>query len=214
MLRRAEIARRRYVLDLGCGSGAVTGELVRRCGGRVVAMDCHRPALANQAALPTGARLVCGDAGKLPFGPATFDLVFAQFTLLWLDAAAALDEIRRVLQPGGVLAAIEPDYGGMIEHPPEIATRDLWLAGLSRAGADPLLGRKLPGLLAAAGFRARIDLLDHLAAPSPARFDLLGELPLSESERTHLAEIASADARLDDPAKVAHLPMLLVTAVR
>ncbi len=61
--------------------------------------------------------------------------------------ASAIKEIYRVLQPKGMLVAIEPDYGGMIEYPPEIATGDLWIAALSRAGADPCIGRKLPSIL-------------------------------------------------------------------
>ena len=39
LLRRVAVARRRSVLDLGGGYGAVTGELVRRAGGTVVALD-------------------------------------------------------------------------------------------------------------------------------------------------------------------------------
>ena len=46
LLRRAEIARRRRVLDLACGPGTVVEELVQRSGGSVVALDCSRTALA------------------------------------------------------------------------------------------------------------------------------------------------------------------------
>jgi len=212
LLRKAEIARRRCVLDLACGRGAVTEELVRRCGGRVVALDCRRDVLEAHPPQFSGSTTVCGNAEALPFDASAFDLVFCQFALLWLDVSAAAREIRRVLAPGGVLVAIEPDYGGMIEHPPEIATRDLWLAALRRAGANPCVGRTLPATLTAAGFEVHVDLLDRLAPPSPLRFDLLDGLPLNETERALLQRAGEIDASMADSPRVAHLPMFLITA--
>lgn len=216
LLRRIAIAHRQRVLDLGAGRGAVTGELVRRAGGPVVALD--RRVSALREAVPTGAHCTGGDARQLPFADATFDLIFSQLTLLWISPlVSALDELARVLSPGGALVAIEPDYGGMIEHPPEIATRSLWLAALRRAGADPLVARKLPRLLADRGFSMRVDLFDRLAPPDPARFDLLRGLPLTEDERARLAKIeAASESRQPsgaaDWSKVAHLPFFLITA--
>ena len=119
----------------------------RRSGGEVVALDCRQNVLASDPQSFAGADRVCGDALRLPFADGTFDLVFCQFTFLWIDARSAVKEIHRVLQPEGVLVAIEPDYGGMMEYPPEIAARDLWITALNRAGADPCIGRKLPGML-------------------------------------------------------------------
>jgi SAM-dependent methyltransferase len=214
LLRRVQIARRRRVLDLACGSGAVTAELVRRCGGRVVVLDRSRRALASGDTGFAGALRVRGDAVRLPFARGSFDLVFCQFALMWLDAVAAVREIGRVLKPGGVLVAVEADYAAMIEHPAELATAGLWLAALSRAGADPRTGRKLPGLLAAGGFRVRVDLLDRLVGPSRERFDLLRELPLTEGELQALRRIEAADAACDDAGRVVHLPMFLVTALK
>ena len=212
LLRRAAVARRHNILDLACGRGAVTDELVRRGGGAVVALDCSQNALAEGSSHFAGAAVVCGNAEQLPLADGAFDLVFCQFALLWLDAPATVREIHRVLAPGGVLAAIEPDYGGLIEHPPEIVTRDLWLAGLARAGADPCVGRKLPGILAAAGFHVHVDLLDRLMPPSPLRFDLLGGLPLNDDEDRRLQQAVQADALLTDSSRAVHLPMFLILA--
>jgi hypothetical protein len=139
--------------------------------------------------------------------------VFCQLALLWMPLEATLAEVRRVLQPGGVLLAIEPDYGGMIEHPPELGTRELWIAGLQRAGADPLVGRKLPGLLAGHGFAVRVELMSELAPPAPQRFDLLHGLPLTNGERRQVDAIQRISAGLASPGQqVAHLPFMLVTA--
>ena len=212
LFRGVHVARRRRVLDLACGHGAVTGELVRRCGGLVVALDRDDQALVENCQPFAGAARVRGDAAGLPFADDSFDMVFCQLALMWLDAPSVLREIRRVLQSGGVLVAVEPDYGGMIEHPPELATREIWLAALSRAGADPQMGRKLPGLLAAAGFEVRVDLLDRLGPPSRTRFDLLRGLPLSPQEQETLRRIEDSEAARTDPGLVVHLPMFLITA--
>jgi SAM-dependent methyltransferase len=209
LLRQADIARRRSVLDLACGYGAVTDELAERCNGRVVALDCRKDALIKPI---VGVHALCGDAEKLPFADGVFDLIFCQFALLWLDASAAVREIRRVLMPGGVLAAIEPDYGGLVEHPSSICTRELWLSALDRAGADPYIGRKLPGILEAEGFCIEVGLLDRLMPPDPLRFELLEGLPLTAAERDQLNRIKRSDAELDDSTRVAHLPMFLILA--
>ncbi len=216
LLRQIAVARRRRVLDLGAGYGATTVELVRRAGGAVTALDRAIAALRAGKTAFAGAGRVGGDAARLPFATGAFDLVFTQLTLLWTNPVEpVLDEIRRVLAPGGALAALEPDYGGMIEYPPEIAARDLWCAALSRAGADPLIGRRLPGLLAARGFAVSVGLFDTLAEPSPLRFDFLRDLPLTDEETVTLQR-AEQVARQDGShgQHVAHLPFFLVTAIR
>lgn len=212
LLRRIEIARRRRVLDLACGCGSVTGELAERSGGLVVAVDRSFPALSEEPTAFEGASRIVADATRLPFGDGTFDLIFCQFALLWIDPGAAVREIHRVLQPGGVLVALEPDFGGLIEHPSEIAAREIWLSALARAGGDPQIGRKLPGLLSAVGLEVRADLLDRLEPPSPERFRLLGELPLEPHEASALERIKAADRAA--AVRVAHLPVFLIAATR
>ena len=214
LFRRIQIAHCRSVLDLGCGWQTVTPELVRRSGGMVVAADCARQAFDAISAEQPSCQRVCCDATRLPFRPESFDLVFCQFALLWFGSDAAIGEIRRVLCQSGILIAIEPDYGGLIESPNEIATSELWEAALRRAGAEPRIGRHLPGMLAEAGFRVRVDLLDRLTTPSPLRFDLLRGLPLTDAETTQLNQVVAADAECPPLQRVAHLPTFLVIASR
>lgn len=213
LLRRIAIARRHSVLDLGTGYGAVVPELVRRSGGSVHALDHALDALRSQAF--TGAQRVCGDATRLPYADASFDLVYCQCALMWMPEST-LDEVARVLQVQGVLVAFEPDYGGMIEHPQAIATRDIWIAALSRTGADPLIGRKLPSRLAALRFDVRVDLLPQIAPPSPMRFDLLRGLPLTGDERVALQSVEAEISSSHDQEwqHIAHLPFVLITAAR
>lgn len=215
LLRRCQIATRRRILDLGCGYGAATPELVRRGGGEVIALDREHGALAAGPEAFRSSIRICGDAVRLPFADACLDLVFSQFALLWMDLAEATREVGRVLRPGGVLAAIEPDYGGMIEFPESIRTQALWIAALRRAGADPLVGRKLPATLAARGFVVRTELVPEIDPSEPTGAELLAGLPLLDDERAELRRIADAVNELRAPwARIVHLPVLLLTATK
>ena len=217
LLRRADNAHRRRVLDLGAGYGAVTGELVRRSsGGRrdalVLALDISLQSLCEGNGFGDAARLNA-DSAWLPIHSGSIDLVFCQCSLLWMaPLERCLDEIRRILQPGGALLAIEPDYGGLIEYPAESAARDLWLAALRRSGAEPHVGRRLPGLLEARGFEVKVDLLDRLEAANCARFDFLRGLPLTTEESGKLDEIENQAGSQSGWQQIAHLPFFLITA--
>lgn len=211
LFQRVDLARRRAVLDLGCGYGVVTQELVLP-GRRVVALD-HNGAALGSSLLGPAAGPTCADGTRLPFADGSFDLVFSQLALLWMPLEATVAEVRRVLQPGGVLVAIEPDYGGMIEYPPKVATRDLWIASLQRAGADPYVGRKLPGLLAHHGFAVSVELMSTVTPPAAERFDLLRDLSLSDAERKALQDAQRRAGGLSGPwEQIAHLPFMLISA--
>jgi len=221
LLRYIGIARRKRVLDLGAGYGTVTGELRRRASGPVIALDRAVSALRTGLLLTSPEnggikKSVGGNATRLPFVAHSFEVVFSQLTLLWLSPLdVALDEIVRVLAPNGVLVALEPDYAGMIESPPTIATHDLWLTGLRRAGAEPNIGRILPEKLSTRGLNVRVTLLDTLVPPDPARFELLRGLSLTVEEQAQLRDIETASAKLTPPwQQIAHLPFFLIIATR
>lgn len=101
------------VLDLCCGTGDQSRALARR-GARVVGADFCLPMLAMaRGKLPASPglapRLASADALALPFASNRFDAATVSFGLRNVaDLKTALDEIRRVLKPGGRLAVLEP----------------------------------------------------------------------------------------------------------
>jgi SAM-dependent methyltransferase len=110
------------LLDLGCGFGRHAFEGLRR-GGRVVACDLAVKELTEVRALframtdagevpPTGmATATSGDATQLPFPDATFDRIIASEVLEHIpNDLAALDELVRVLRPGGRIAVTVPAW--------------------------------------------------------------------------------------------------------
>lgn len=220
LLRRADIANRRRIVELGAGWGDVAEELLRRSCGWVIALDWQPAQPAGDAGsfqLPSAAdrsvHWLQAAAEELPLPDASCDLVFAQCVCLWIKRLAdAVAEAARVLEPGGVFAAIEPDYGGLMAHPEEAGLPTVWIDALSRAGADPFVGRRLPAALQAAGLEAEVLFLDRLEAPQAARFDLLEELPLTDQDRRQLARARSASA--SSPPPVVHLPFWLVLGTK
>ena len=212
ILRNAEIAKRKQVLDLGAGYGFVIPELRRRCAGKVFALDRSLQALSSFIA---NVPVACGDATRLPFLHRTFDLVFSQNVLLWTQRITeVIGEVRRILVSGGSWVLLEPDYGGLVEYPPEIETMHLWLSALHRSGADPFVGRKLPPMLDAAGFMVRVELLPRLYASRPERFEFLAGLPLTSQERKALEEVKRISEEINPAQQVAHLPYFLIIADR
>jgi len=213
-LRRAAIGLRERVLDAGSGHGVVAGELLRRCRGDLTCLDLDPAALAGPE-YPAEAMRVAGDCRALPFADGTFDLVFHQNVLMWVpELAGALGEAARVLEPGGAVVAIEPDYGGMMEEP-ELGLRELWLEGLRAAGADPMAGRKLPGRCEAAGLEVWVELSHLPRAARAEAVELLGDLPLGEEDSAR-AERAAERLRsmTGEWSAFVHVPYFLVVATR
>jgi malonyl-CoA O-methyltransferase len=110
LLSRVELLRAppRAILDLGAGTGLAAIELKRRFRrASVTAADIAQPMLElarRRSRFWRPIRCVEADARQLPFGDASFDLVFSNLMLQWLlPPDAALAEMRRVLRPGGLL---------------------------------------------------------------------------------------------------------------
>ncbi len=96
------------VLDLGCGTGFFLAELEERCPG-AVGLDISFEMLQVSDQYVPGARVVTGDAERLPFKPRSFDVVFCKGSLHHTrDHVGFLSNCREALDRGGVLIMSEP----------------------------------------------------------------------------------------------------------
>lgn len=102
------------VLDVGCGPGALTGELVRRLGpSGVTAVDPSTPFVVAARARHPGVSVHQAAAERMPFSDRSFDATLAQLVVHFMsDPVAGLAEMTRVTRPGGVVAACVWDHGG------------------------------------------------------------------------------------------------------
>ena len=95
------------VLDLGCGDGRLSGEIDAT---ELTAADVSATALERaRRRLPVARIVELEPDAPLPFDDGAFDLVLCAETIEHVrDVQLLLSEVRRVLRPGGVLAATTP----------------------------------------------------------------------------------------------------------
>jgi SAM-dependent methyltransferase len=169
------------LLDIGCGDGAYT---VRLAGGfsSVDAIDVQDGPLAlfraRIAGTPAAGHITMGEmsAAKLDFPDDTFDVVTAIEVLEHVEELdQALEEIRRVLKPGGRFAFSTPNrwfpfethgfiYRGR-RYPPARAPFLTWIVPLHRRLADArtFTATELRRRLTAAGLR--VGSVDYIMPP-------------------------------------------------
>jgi SAM-dependent methyltransferase len=149
------------LLEVGCGSGAVSRWLAERTGGAnpIVAVDSSRFMLSEASLLSEQAGFTQitfeeGDAHALPFADSSFDGTISITMLEEVDADLALAEMARVTRPGGQVAVvvraldISPIVGADLPESILVkARRGLSAAGVGPAGcADASLYRRMAGV--------------------------------------------------------------------
>ncbi len=151
------------VCDVGCGTGNLSAELLRRRSGcRVTGVD-PSPAFVEAARTRLGGpagRFVTGSADALPLDDGEVDAALALLVLNFVpDPDAAVREMRRVTRPGGVVAAAVWDYASGMEM-----LRVFWDAAAAvRDGAveeapdRPAASGGLDALLGRAGLEDVVD---------------------------------------------------------
>lgn len=110
----AEVRAGQRVVDVGCGPGALTAELVGRLGADSVTAIDPQPSFvtAVQNRCP-GVDVRAGVAEALPFDDSAFDVALAQLVVHFMnDPVAGLREMGRVAKPGGIVAACVWDHSG------------------------------------------------------------------------------------------------------
>ena len=152
------------ILDVGCGSGMVTRDIISLTKGQVVGIDGSREMIKVARIVLeeySNIDLIVGDAHAIPFCDNTFDVTTCNLLLMWSrDPQRVVNEMARVTKKGGVvLASLEPDYGGKL-HWPENPKVEPVFAGeaIKRRGGDPYIGRKLRMFFVRAGLETEIGI--------------------------------------------------------
>jgi ubiquinone/menaquinone biosynthesis C-methylase UbiE len=193
------------VADLGCGPYGILDLLSAAVspGGRVLGLDADPGHVAMARAQAeadglAGVEVMTGDARHTGLPPGGFDLVHARTLLVTIpEPEQVLAEMVRLARPGGWVASQEPDLGCSVCHPPLPAWDRLWelfLAGFTRAGADPYTGRRLTEMYRQAGLED-IGVQVH-AGSYPAGHSRRTVIPdLVRSLRPMIGERGLADER-------------------
>jgi ubiquinone/menaquinone biosynthesis C-methylase UbiE len=149
------------LLDVGCGPGTITADLAGRLApGRVCGIDPSADVVAAAEREHAGIEFATGDVYTMAFDDASWDIVHAHQVLQHLpDPVTALKEMRRVVRPGGIVAARDSDYAAFTWHPADDRLAR-WLAlyhDIARSnGGEPDAGRYLLSWAKQAGF-TRVD---------------------------------------------------------
>lgn len=155
------------VLDIGCGPGRQTLVVARVTGGRVDALDAHRPyldrleATIGQAGL--GRRVTVHEASMFDlddFAPESYDLIWSEGAIYIIGFADGLRRWRKWLKPGGVIAV----------------TECTWLTDTPPAAAAAFWNENYPDMGTVATNRARAErqgyqVVDTFTLPAAAWWD-------------------------------------------
>ena len=149
------------VLDVGCGSGAVTRTLAQKVspGGRAIGVDASSALLkvarelAENVGLGDAIEFKQGDCRALPFSDGSFDVVVAATTLSHVsDVECALGEMVRVARPGGRIGVFDVDGDlTLFAHPDRELTRRIVSAYSDQGWVNSWVMRNLPSRLASLG---------------------------------------------------------------
>jgi SAM-dependent methyltransferase len=169
------------VLDVGCGSGAITAGIAEAVGPRgfVVGVDRDEANLElarrEHPAVPN-LRLELGDATSLTFH-AQFDIVTAARTLQWIsEPGLAILKMKEALKPSGMLVVLDYNLTANEWAPdPPNAFRDFYAAFLAWRKAnlwDNEMADHLPGLFQSAGLiEVESHVQDEVAERGSPHFD-------------------------------------------
>ena len=168
-------AARGHVLEIGVGSGMnlpIYGSAVDRVCGIDPSPELLDRARERVAAARVPVSLARAAAEQLPFRDAAFDTLVMTWTLCSIpNPSAALNEMRRVLKPGGRLLFVEH---GLAPEPAIIRWQHRLTPCWRRIGGGCHLDRKMDDLIRNAGFR--VDALEtgYMKGPKPWTFMYVG----------------------------------------
>ncbi len=167
-----QIDRGKYVLDVGCGSGATAVYLAQTKGCRVMGVDIL-PRMVDRAQELAKRKGVAGltdfrvaDAQDLPFPDGTFEAVITEsVTAFPEDKRKAVKEYARVLKPTGWVGLNESTWL-KAPPPPEIIE---WASQEIGASVTPLTQEEWTELLRNAGFKDLVVEIQEINVQEEAR---------------------------------------------
>lgn len=109
-----------HILDLGCGPGVQTVDLLELCAGTVLALDVlplmlqRTTANAGRAGVVDRLEVLQQDMADMAFAPASFDVIWSEGAIYNLGFETGLNKVRALVRPGGYVAVsevvwLEPD---------------------------------------------------------------------------------------------------------
>jgi ubiquinone/menaquinone biosynthesis C-methylase UbiE len=183
------------ILDIGCGLGHGTRELARRVGssGSVYGIDKSDALIAEAQRRiedqPLSPVFQVGDAQQLSFEDSRFDVCRTERVLMYVDKPdQALDEMLRVLRPGGQVAMFEFDYECIVVDAPDAELTDRLMSIISSSIPSPRIGRLLPRLLRERGVEPIVVLPHFVSTPLEMFRRVVGG---TIDEAVHRSELAS-----------------------
>jgi len=150
------------IVDIGCGPGSITVGLAEAVNpGTATGIDIEpsQVSLARERAaemkLPN-CRFEVGSVFELPIPDNSVDAVFGHTILMqFQNPEPVLDEVKRILRPGGLVGFREIDFGASLHSSEDDAIRvvmSLLRRSILENDGNPDIGRRLPALVSQAGF--------------------------------------------------------------
>lgn len=159
LLAALDVAPGHVVLDVGCGPGTDLAALADAVGptGLVLGVDQDPRMVATARARMADystVQLCQADAHRLTFEAGAVDRARVDRVLMHVaEPAAVVDEIHRVLRPGGLMTLAEPDWDTLaIDHHDLALSRIFTRYVAERANRNQAIGRQLPRLAVQSGF--------------------------------------------------------------
>lgn len=192
----------KVLLDVGCGRGDDVRVLAGRVAptGRVIGIDRSATLIheARGAGPVPGADFEVADAQLLPFDDRRFDAARVERTLQHVESPRrVLEEMARVVRPGGIIVASEPDWGTLAVNSTDRAT--------TRALLDTLcddhirngwVGRELAALLTSLGLASiEVHPATLVLRSLPVALDILGLSEVADRAPDWLSDLTERDTR-------------------
>jgi SAM-dependent methyltransferase len=211
------------VLDFGCGPGFMAEEIASRTTAQVFGVDLNKEFMSRAESRNTKGNLkffhLPGDV--LPDEIDAVDRVFIKNVLEYVpDLEGTIARLQATLDDAGRIVVIDSDWGFVLVEPWGKARADRFFEAAAAAFREPHIGRKLPGLLAQAGFEdinvrmiAGVDLKGRGVSVLQNMVSYIREFgTMDETElQMHMSELEAAQA---NGSFMFILPQFVVTATK